>query len=262
VSDQLPVTYEVTDGVALVTLNRPEKRNAWNLAMEEAYFGSLERATTSRDVRAIVVTGSGTTFCPGLDTGVLDELSAGSQYSADRRPQTFAVTVPKPIVVAINGACAGIGFLQSLFCDIRFAVPEAKFTTAFSRRGLPAEDGAAWVLGRLIGQSRALDLLLSARVFLSEEALELGVINRIVEPEHLVEESVAYASMLASDVAPSAMAMIKRQVYDGLESSLEESRVLAQELIVEAKTGTDYREGVTSYIERRPAEFRPYPPEA
>ena len=261
-SEQLPVTYEVTDGVALVTLNRPEKRNAWNLAMEEAYFGSLERATASRDVRAIVVTGSGTTFCPGLDTGVLDELSAGSQYSADRRPQTFAVTVPKPIVVAINGACAGIGFLQSLFCDIRFAVPGAKFTTAFSRRGLPAEDGAAWVLGRLIGQSRALDLLLSARVFLSEEALELGVINRIVDPEHLVEESVAYASMLASDVAPSAMAMIKRQVYDGLESSLEESRVLAQELIVEAKTGTDYREGVTSYIERRPPQFQPYPPEA
>ena len=141
-------------------------------------------------------------FCPGLDPDVLDSIRGGSRYTTNRRPQTHATTVPKPIIGAINGACAGIGLAQALCFDYRFAVDGAKFTTAFSKRGLPAEDASAWMLTRLVGPAHALDLLVSGRVFLAEEAQRLGVVQQLSRPGEVLDDAVAYARSLAAAVSP------------------------------------------------------------
>jgi enoyl-CoA hydratase/carnithine racemase len=252
------------DGVALLTLNRPDRHNAWTPVMEHAYFDHLEAAGRDPAVRAIVVTGAGDSFCPGLDPGILADLTTGSRYSEDRRPQTFTTTVPTPVIAAINGNCAGIGLLQALYCDVRFVAAGARLSTAFSRRGLMAEDGASWLLSHMIGHARALELLLSGRVFTADEARELGLVHRVVEtgPQTLAS-ALEYARDLARNVSPHAMAMIKSQVYGDINSTLEQSRVRAQELVIEAKQHADFHEGVASFVEKRPPGFLAYPqPEA
>ena len=189
------VLRTVEDGVALLTLNRPDRLNAWTAEMERAYFGLLAECAAAEDVRAIVVTGAGRGFCAGADMqellaigeGAIDEAAA----ARDERPQTFPLTIPKPIVAAINGPCAGIGLVQALMCDIRFAAEGAKLTTAFARRGLVAEHGISWILPRLVGPARALDLLLSGRVVLAEEAAELGLVNRALPGDRLLDEALA-----------------------------------------------------------------------
>jgi enoyl-CoA hydratase/carnithine racemase len=166
------VNMQVDDGVALITLNRPERLNAWTDEMERAYFAALDECAASEHVRVIVVTGAGKGFCAGADMQQLQDLSDGSLSDSERearRPQSFPLSVPKPIIAAINGACAGIGLVQALMCDIRFGAEGAKFTTAFARRGLVAEHGISWILPRLVGPARALDLLLSGRVLLAGE---------------------------------------------------------------------------------------------
>src|SRR6202007_432378 len=153
-------------------------------------------------------------FCAGADMQQLQQLSGASAAAVgangrarvERRPQTFPLSIPKPIIAAVNGACAGIGLVQALMCDIRFAARGAKFTTAFARRGLVAEHGISWILPRLIGPARALDLLLSGRVLLAEEAAELGLVNRTVEPAQLLDLATAYARDLARNRSPSSMA--------------------------------------------------------
>ena len=183
------VLYEVDpQGAALLTLSRPERRNMWTAQMETEFYDCLDRAAADTNVRVIVVTGAGSSFVPGLDPAVLASLTSGATYAANRRPQTFATTVPKPVIGAINGSCAGIGLAQALMFDYRFAVRGAKFSTAFAKRGLPAEDATAWILTRLAGPAHAFELLASGRVFLAEEAAELGPAlalgNAQGDPEH------------------------------------------------------------------------------
>ncbi|MEE6174954.1 enoyl-CoA hydratase-related protein [Mycobacterium sp. 050134] len=255
------VLYDVDDGgAAVVTLNRPERRNMWTAQMETEFYAALDRAAADDRVRAVVVTGAGDSFVPGLDPAVLADISGGAQYTSDRRPQTYATTIPKPIVGAINGACAGIGLAQALNFDYRFAVVGAKFSTAFAKRGLPAEDATAWMLVRLAGPARAFDLLASARVFLAEEAFEIGVVQKISEPGEVLADAVAFAHQLASTVSPVAMAMIKSQVWRDCESTMEAARVRAQYLLTLAKAQPDFAEGVASLAERRPPAFAPYRP--
>ncbi|EID11776.1 enoyl-CoA hydratase [Mycolicibacterium phlei RIVM601174] len=246
-------------GVALLTLSRPERRNMWTAQMETQFYDCLDRATADPEARVIVVTGAGDSFVPGLDPQVLTGLTTGAAYTSNRRPQTYATTIPKPIVGAINGACAGIGLVQALMFDYRFAVRGAKFSTAFSKRGLPAEDGSAWMLARLCGPAHAFELLASGRVFLAEEAAELGVIQQLSDPGQVVEDAVAFARGLAANVSPVAMAMIKSQVWRDSESTLEAARVRAQYLLKIAKEQSDFAEGTASLIEKRPPAFPPYP---
>jgi len=258
-SDQVLFSVE-DDGVALLTLNRPGRRNAWTPAMEHAYFEHLAAAGRDPAVRAIVVTGTGDTFCPGLDPEVLGSLTTGSNYTENRRPQTFTTTVPKPVIAAINGNCAGIGLLQALYCDVRFVAESARLSTAFSRRGLMAEDGASWLLSNMIGHARALELLVSGRVITAREAHDLGLVHRVVEtgPQTLIQ-ALDYARSLATKVSPNAMAMIKSQIYRDTDSTLEQSRVRAQQLLVAAKQHPDFQEGVASFLEKRDPRFLPYP---
>jgi enoyl-CoA hydratase/carnithine racemase len=155
------VKKEVTDGVALLTLNRPERNNAWSVPMEREYYRLLRECGEDPAVRVIVVTGAGKSFCPGLDAGALsDQATKGTTTWPHRRePITLPRTIRKPVIAAINGACAGIGLVAAMNCDLRFASATAKLTTSFSQRGIMAEHGLAWSLPRVIGVSKALDLI-------------------------------------------------------------------------------------------------------
>jgi enoyl-CoA hydratase/carnithine racemase len=251
------VLYRVEDAVAIVTLNRPERLNAWTPSLETAYFDCLAEATASSEVAAVVVTGAGRGFCPGADMNYLQELGAGGTRERDPRPMTFPMQVPKPMIAAINGACAGLGLVQALMCDLRYAAAGAKFTTAFSRRGLVAEHGSSWLLPRMIGTSRALDLLLSGRVFTSEEAYELGVVNRVVAVESVLAEAVDYARELAANCSPASLAAIKGQVYRHYTVDLETARRESDRLMGISLAGPDFTEGVASFVEKRPPHFPP-----
>ena len=245
------------DGVLLLTLNRPEKHNAWTLEMELRYNELFDRAQSDSAVRAVVLTGAGRSFCPGMDMSVLDAASSGAKpWPTDQLPpRNRPLDLAKPVIAAVNGACAGIGFIQALMCDVRFAVPNAKFAAAFSRRGLMAEDGVSWLLPRIVGYGRASDLLLSSRPVLGTEALEMGLVNRLVEPEELLPAALAYAAELAKLSSPYAMSLIKRQLLDDQARSFFEGRDDARALLKVAKQAPDYREGVLSFIERRPPRF-------
>jgi len=236
----------VEDGVAVLTLNRPDRLNAWTAEMERAYFGMLAECAASEQVRVIVVTGAGRGFCAGADMQQLQTLGQNGATAApaaeDRQAQTFPLSIPKPILAAINGACAGIGLVQALMCDLRFASEDAKLTTAFARRGLVAEHGISCVLPRLIGPARALDLLLSGRV---------------VPAETLLEQTMTYAHELAAQCSPSSMATMKRQVYADLDRPLPEALAGADELMLASFSAPDFVEGVASFVERRDPTFAP-----
>jgi enoyl-CoA hydratase/carnithine racemase len=253
------VLKTVEDGVAILTLNRPDRLNAWTREMERTYFGMLEQCGESAEVRVIVVTGAGRGFCAGADMHELQTLSDGDAQSTrlarDPRPQTFPRSIPKPILAAINGPCAGIGLVQALMCDVRFAAEDAKLTTAFSRRGLVAEHGISWILPRLLGPARALDLLLSGRVVLGAEAATLGLVNRAFAPENLIEQTRAYAREVAVNCSPASMATMKQQVYSDLERGMPDALAEADRLMLNSFGAPDFAEGVASFLERREPRF-------
>jgi enoyl-CoA hydratase/carnithine racemase len=251
------VLHEIRDSVALLTLNRPNRLNAWTPAMEKRYFGLLEAANDDSAVRVIVVTGAGRGFCSGVDMEALQAIGGGGTFEHSGKAQTFPLTIEKPILAAVNGACAGLGLVQALMCDLRFAAAGAKFTTAFVRRGLVAEHGISWLLPRLVGHAHALDLLLSGRVILAEEAAAIGLVNRVVEPAELVETTFAYARDLAANCSPMAMSAIKRQVYRHYELGLVPALAETNELMAKSLEAADFREGVASFLEKRPPRFAP-----
>jgi enoyl-CoA hydratase/carnithine racemase len=252
------VLYAIEDGVGRVTLNRPEALNAWTPELGRAYFDRLQEADADPAVRAIVLTGAGRGFCAGADFDYLRDVEeTGSQPELDPRPQSFPRTLRKPVIAAINGPCAGLGFVMAMMCDIRFAARGAKLTTAFARRGLIAEYGLSWVLPRLVGTSTALDLLLSGRTFLAEQALRLGVVNRLSEEGQAGADARSYAGELASFSSPASMAAIKHQVYADLEQGLAESSADALVQMERSFERPDFREGVESFVERRPPRFPP-----
>ncbi|MEK7424001.1 MAG: enoyl-CoA hydratase [Actinomycetota bacterium] len=254
------VLWELREpGIALLTLNRPERLNAWNGQLAARYFELLDRAAGDPAVKVIVVTGAGRGFCAGADMDALQDIGAGGpanvEGAAGGRDQWFTTTIPKPVIAAVNGACAGIGMVQALMCDIRFAAAGAKFTTAFSRRGLIAEYGISWILPRLIGTARSLDLLMSGRVFLAEEAAAMGLVNEVIAPEQLVDRALDYAADLAANASPTSMAVMKAQVYGDHTRSLEASSADAVSLMKASLRRPDFIEGVASFLEKRPPRF-------
>ena len=259
-ADDEVVLYEVRDGVALLTLNRPDRMNGWTIPMEDRYFDLLLEAESDAAVRAIVVTGAGRAFSPGADLGNLEDGANTGDLDfgqLSRRPTTLPLTIRKPILGAINGAVAGVSLVHTLQMDLRFAAAGTKMTFSFPQRGLVGEYGVTWLLPRLIGTSRALDLLLSGRVILAEEALELGLVNRVVPGEQLLEETMAYAGELVAKCSPTSLAIIKQQVYADWENDLETSRVRVAGLMKRSFAGPDFKEGVGSFLQKRPASFLP-----
>ncbi len=253
--DQLCL-YEVRDAVAVVTLNRPERNNGMNGDLEIAFLRRLQQAAADRDARAIVITGAGRSFCPGAD------LAGGPGTSGEPLPNTkipvdLARHIDKPMIAAINGGCAGVGLVQALYCDVRFAAETAKFTVAFPRRGLIAEYGIAWLLPRLIGRGAATDLLISGRTFTAAEALQMGLVTRLCPAETVLEEAVAYARDVATNVSPSSMATIKHQLeryqFMDWDGALADSHTLMRQ----STGGPDVGEGIGAFVQRREPSFAP-----
>ena len=263
------ILYDVEDRVATVTLNRPDRMNAWTPTMEREVREAMGAAANDDDVRVIVLTGAGRGFCAGADMDALKGLDPNDikkrgneipAFDMNRRPDWqsrygFYPSIAKPIIGMLNGATAGIGLVHALYCDVRFAADNTVFTTAFARRGLIAEHGISWMLPHIVGHANALDLLLSARRVSSEEALQIGLVNRLYAPDQLREQTYAYARDLADNVSPSAMTVIKRQLYDVPFQTLAEATIDANREMAVALAGADFREGVASFMEKRPPRF-------
>jgi enoyl-CoA hydratase/carnithine racemase len=255
-----PPVVEARDGyVAVLTLNRPDRLNAWTDDMGERYAQLLAAADSDPDVRAIVVTGAGRGFCAGQDMAALAGPRERSPQEREhaRRNRAAALEVRKPLIAAINGPAAGLGLAQALFCDIRFAATDAKLTTSFARLGLPAEEGLSWLMPRLIGFSRALDLLLSARLILGSEAEAIGLVDRALPRADVVAAAVDYAQTLARNCSPTAMATIKSQIRADASSTFDDARDRAFSLMLAAFEQPDQREGAMAFAERRPPRFAP-----
>ncbi|MEG3628157.1 enoyl-CoA hydratase-related protein [Streptomyces poriticola] len=249
--------------VLVLTFNRPAKLNAWTDELEDRYFALLDAAEDDPDVRAVVVTGAGRGFCAGADlqrlqtVGEIDEVSEADRVR--RRPRDVPRTLRKPLIGAVNGVAAGLGMVEALYCDIRFGSPSARFTTAFAQRGLIAEYGISWMLPRLVGHSRATDLLLSSRMVEAEEAIRLGLLDHLVPTGSVVDAAAAYAADLARRCSPASMATIKSQLSNDADGTYADSVARAEGLMLQAFRGSDVVEGVTSHLERRLPDFPSLP---
>jgi len=271
ITDLKVTRYEVRDRVATVTLHRPERLNAWTGRMHAEYRALLDRASSDPAVRVIVVTGSGRGFCAGADARALEGHVARGAYDAGLdddvampgygvRPEfdadfAYHFGIPKPIIAAVNGPAAGVGLVLACYCDLRFAARGAKLTTSHGRLGLPAEYGLSWLLPRLIGVTRAADLLLSSRVVLAEEAEQLGLVNRALPADDLLPYTYAYARQLATEIAPSSLAVTKLQLYRDLHGDVAASVHDAGTRLAAMMRGADFAEGVAALTEKRPPDF-------
>ncbi|HEY3838192.1 MAG TPA: enoyl-CoA hydratase [Bryobacteraceae bacterium] len=272
------ILYTVDNSIAWITLNRPARLNAWTEVMEREVRAAMQMADTDESVRVIVLTGAGRGFCSGADVQWMGEIfasAAGRPISEvvrehhDRNPvppspaaradfqsrYSYFPSLSKPVIGALNGPVAGLGFVISLYCDIRLASAEATFTTAFARRGLIAEYGIAWMLSRLCGHAAALDLLMSARLINADEALALRLVNRVIPHQNFATEVRAYAEGLAQTVSPRSLRVMKRQVYDALFQSLGEAINAADAEMYLSFDCDDFQEGVRHFLEKRSPRF-------
>ena len=269
------ILFEIDDPVATITLNRPEALNVWTQTMAEEVRDAVGAAERDAAVVGIVLTGAGRGFCAGADMNDLSALSGADSSAADaptrpprveapgdpswgddlRGTYTYMMSVPKPVIAAINGPVAGMGVPIVLACDLRFMNAETVLTTSFAQRGLVAEWGLSWLLARLVGPAHALDLLFSARRVRGDEAARIGLVNRALPADEVLPAAQEYVRQLARSSSPSSMAVMKRQVYTELHAGLGAAERRAIELMAESFTRPDFAEGVRSYLERRDPDF-------
>jgi enoyl-CoA hydratase/carnithine racemase len=288
------VLYECRDGVGLITFNRPEQLNSWGV-IADGYFDALDQAAADPDCRVVVVVGSGRAWCAGADvqgqgqmwdkkdksakapgtspaaakpsedsdmarrrTEYKARMDAGIVTDSKGRWANHAQTVPKLVVACVNGAVAGGGFSQIMNCDVRFAAAGAPFASAFARRGLIAEHGVSRTLVEAVGMGTAMDLLVSGRKIRAEEALQLGIVQRVYPKEELLEATLAYARDVAINVPPSSMAVIKRQILTNQYMPMMDVMKESNRLMMESFKVPEHREGVRSFLEKRKPTFPPY----
>jgi len=273
------ILYEVTDPVATITLNRPEFLNAWTGRMGHEVADAMAQAEADPAVVGIVITGAGRGFCAGADMKMLQGITGGDGDSAvgDDESQailnvggelpgdaslnelrdvyTYPMSMRKPVIAAINGAAAGMAVPIVLACDLRFMNQDAVLTTSFAQRGLIAEWGISWLLGRLVGPSVALDLLFSARKVSGTEAVQLGLVNRALPADEVVPAARDYIVELARNCSPASIAVMKRQVYLDLHRGLGNATTDATRLMHESFGRQDFAEGVQSFVQRREPTF-------
>ena len=265
------IRYEVADRVARLTLHRPERRNAWTGRMHLEYRWAMTEAEADPEVRVVVVSGAGRSFCVGADARALEGHADRGAYDDGLRGEeppmppvedrfaadfAFQLGMRTPVVAAVNGAAAGVGLAIACFADVRFAAAGAKLTTAAPKLGYPAEYGLSWLLPRLVGAGRAADWLLSGRVFLAEEAADLGLFSAVLPAGGLAAHVDDYAGTLAHHVSPASMAVTKRQLWGELIAGDPAASVRRSvELIREMTGGPDFVEGTQALVEKRPPEF-------
>ena len=269
------IIYDVADGVAVITMNRPETLNALTDRTQAEIRHALDQSERNGDVIGNVLTGAGRGFCSGVDMNALGAMSeAGRRLGAahadlaadpgnpDNDPNfeigaAYFLGLRKPLIAAINGACAGLGFSYAVFCDLRFVDRTARFATAFSQRGLIAEHGTSWMLPRLIGPANALDILWTGRKFDGDEAGRIGLANRVCEPGECVNDACAYLREIAVAAAPNSLMMMKRQIYRHLNAELRPAMEESNAWMDASLARGDFKEGVASFVERRPPKFAP-----
>src|ERR1700730_2200124 len=270
--------YNVANRVATITLNRPDKLNAWTALMESEVRSHMENAEQDDEVRVIVLTGAGRGFCAGADMSLLSAVAErGLDYRdlddrgrepvlrdgamRERVPPDFQKkysyfpAIGKPVIAAINGPVVGLGLVITLYCDLRLASDAARFSTIFARRGLIAEYGMAWMLPRIVGIANALDLLFSARTIDATEALRVGLVNRVFPQETFLEKTQESAQELASTVSPRSLRIIKRQVYEAMSQPLAEAFDISVREMMACFRTEDFKEGVAHFVQKRPAAF-------
>lgn len=266
------IIYREDGHVATIALNRPDKLNAWTTTMETEVRSAVEAADANEAIRIIIITGEGRGFCAGADMNLLS--SAMTQDNgADKSPEpaaggsdgdpvernyqqrfSYLLRVTKPVVAAINGPCAGMGLCMTLFCDMRFMADHTKLTTAFSRRGLVAEHGIAWMLPRLVGPMNAVDLLYSGRSVDATEAETMGLVWKLPE-DGFLEAVQSWAAQLVTRSSPRSIRVMKRQIFDSLFQDLSESWEMADREMVKSFSCEDFREGVAHFLEKREPRF-------
>ena len=268
------ILFTVSGRVATVTLNRPDKLNAWTRNMEQEVRRAMQQAAADDQVRVVVLTGAGRGFCAGADMSLLQDVVErrvhplpetpaeaaapnGDGARADfQRQYSYFPAIPKPVLAAINGPAVGLGLIIAMYCDLRFASEEARFGTAFARRGLIAEYGLAWLLPHIVGHANAMDLLLSARMIGAQEALRMGLVNQVLPAANFLDGVYAYANELAEKVSPRSMKVIKRQVYEAMFQTLGQALDTATEEMRASLQCEDFKEGVAHFLEKRAPAFQ------
>mmetsp|Transcript_56215 Transcript_56215/g.130971 ORF Transcript_56215/g.130971 Transcript_56215/m.130971 type:complete len:304 (-) Transcript_56215:84-995(-) len=281
-----PVLYECADGVALITLNRPDSMNTWTEEISNAWLDAYDQAAADPKCRVIVITGKGRAWCAGADVTRLpgsrkapagsepqprqeqprkaqpvpqdDPRVSGILKDGKGRDTIHALSIPKPIIACIQGAVAGGGFSQMMNCDVRFAASGVTFTTAFSRRGLIAEMGVSRTLSNAVGMGVAMDLILSGRKFQSEEALKLGIVQQVFPKDELLPATLAYARDMAANVPPSSMAVLKQQLLRHYAMPMDQVLRESNRLMMDSFRHPEHKEGVRSYLEKRSPKFAPF----
>ena len=264
--------YEVdAQGLATIWLNRPHRMNAWTGRLHTEYRYLLKRANDDSKVRAIIVTGVGKGFCVGGDSqalsghadrgayspGISEDIAKPGYGTDPRFDASFAYHfgLDKPVIAAMNGPAAGVGLALACFADLRFAVPGVKFTTAHGKLNLPAEYGLSWMLPKIVGLGRANDLLLTSRVFTSDEALTLGFVNQIFEPEALMVQTREYVHQLIASVSPNSLRQTRWQIYKDLHRDVASAVIESERLIEDMAKEEDFKEGIAALVEKRPPKW-------
>ena len=264
--------YEVdAQGLATIWLNRSHRMNAWTGRLHTEYRHLLKRANDDSKVRAIIVTGVGKGFCVGGDSqalsghadrgayspGISEDIAKPGYGTDPNFDASFAYHfgLDKPVIAAMNGPAAGVGLALACFADLRFAVPGVKFTTAHGKLNLPAEYGLSWMLPKIVGLGRANDLLLTSRVFTSDEALTLGFVNQIFEPEALMAQTREYAHQLITSVSPNSLRQTRWQIYKDLHRDVASAVIESERLIEDMAKEEDFKEGIAALVEKRPPRW-------
>lgn len=260
--------YEVKDRIATITFNRPDKMNVWNDLQTDELWTATNAAAEDREVRVIVITGAGRAFSPGGDVSAMGG-KHDPRYLIEKQKRLFDMNrradyqtrhsyfpaIPKPVIAMINGPAAGLGLLYAMFADIRFAAEDAVLTTAFSRIGLSAEYGTAWILGRLVGHANALELLISGRRVRAPEALRMGLVNQVFPREKLAQETYAYAKDIAELVSPRSARVLKQQVWELPFQTFAEAVISSNEDMLLSNQCADHKEGASAFLEKRRPNF-------
>lgn len=254
------ITYDVADAVATVTLYRPARRNGYTIRMADELADALGRADADQDVRAVILTGHGTDFCVGADLSggpITSEPDDDGPYREPAGRVSMRIyAMQKPVIAAVRGIAVGAGSTIILPADFRIAGTDTRFGFVFTRRGLVPEGASAWFLPRLVGLGRALDWMVSGRVFHADEALAAGLVTRLVDPDEVLPTAQALAAELAATTSPTAVAITRQLLFrmSPLDSPLP-TRDLDSRLILDATGNPDAIEGVVSFLAKRPPKF-------
>lgn len=259
------ILYDVTEWVATITLNRPDKLNAWTRQMETEITDAIQKAVADESVRAIVLTGAGRGFCAGADMSLLSSVAqtgisrhrnvSGNELPDNQRQHSWLLQVPKPIIAAINGPAVGLGFVVPLYCDYRLAAASSSFNVIFSRRGLVAEYGLSWMLPRIVGLPRALDLAFTSRKVDAQEALQIGLVHRVLPDDGFLPAAQGFARQLATTVSPRSLRVMKSQMYAAMNQSLDQAFDVAIEEMLASLQCEDFKEGIAHFLEKREPKF-------